>query len=93
MVWAHGGRRNVKRAPPDLHLGLSVLGGRLRLVQAGQAAVVALVEPPGAVHRDPHLVDGVQGQPQGADSPLQHGGVADVKLIAGIWDGFTEQEE
>ncbi len=32
MVRAHGGRGGVERAPPDLHLSLSVLGGRLCLV-------------------------------------------------------------
>lgn len=84
MVRAHGGRRNVKRAPPDLHLSLSMLGSRLCLVQPCQASVVALVEPPGPMHRHPHLVNAVQDQPQRPNGPLQYGGVANVKFKASI---------
>ena len=39
-------RRDVVAAPPDLRLRLAVLRGGLRLVQALQRAVVALVQPP-----------------------------------------------
>lgn len=84
VLRAHGGRWDIKRAPPDLHLSLSVLGGRLCLVEPRQASVVTLVEPPGPMHRHPHLVNAVQDVPQGPGGSLQHGGVADVKLKVGI---------
>lgn len=32
VVWTHLGRRDVKRASPNLHLGLAVLGGSFGLV-------------------------------------------------------------
>lgn len=70
MPLIHGWGRNVKRAPPDLDLGLSVYSGCFSLVQASQAAVVALIEAPGPVDGQPHLVDAVQNKPQGADGPL-----------------------
>ena len=84
MALVHGWGRGVKRAPPDLDLGLSVLGGCLCLVEAGQTAVVALIQAPGPVDRQPHLVNAVQDVPQGPDGPLQHRGVAHVKFIASI---------
>lgn len=45
---------------------------------------MALIEPPGPMHWHPHLVNAVQDQPQCPGGPLQHGGVANVKLKAGI---------
>lgn len=80
----HGWGRNIEGTPPDLDLSLAVLGRCFRLVQPRQAAVVALIEPPGPVDWQPHLVDAVQDKPQGADGPLQDGGVADIKFIASI---------
>lgn len=85
MVLIHGWRRSVKGASPDLDLGFSVFSCSLCLIQPGQAAVVALIEAPGPVDRQPHLVDAVQDEPQSADGPLQDGGVANIKLIAGVW--------
>lgn len=65
-----------------------MFGRRLSLVQPGQAAVVALIEAPGPLNGNPHLVNAVQNKPQGADGPLQDGRVANIKLIAGIcWGG------
>ena len=46
-------RPDVVAAPPDEHLLLAVLLGRLGLVPAGEVAVVALVEPPVPPHRQP----------------------------------------
>lgn len=85
MVLIHGRGRNVKGASPDLDLGFSVFSCSLRLIQPGQAAIVALIEAPGPVDRQPHLVDAVQDEPQGADGPFQDGGVANIKLITGVW--------
>lgn len=76
--------RDVKGAPPDLHLGIPMFGCCFRLVQPSQATIVALVEAPGSVDRQPHLVDAVQNEPQGADGPLQDRGVANIELIASI---------
>merc|ERR1719339_366707 len=63
MVSLHGRGRDIKAPPPDLNLLLAVLGGGLRLVEAGQPAVMPLVEPPG-------LLDGQVG----LTALLQHGG-------------------
>jgi len=84
MALVHGWRRGVKGTPPDLDLGLSVLGSRLCLVEPGQTPVVALVEAPGPVDRQPHLVNAVKDEPQGPDGPLQRRGVAHIKFIASI---------
>lgn len=84
MFLIHGRGRNVERTPPDFDLGLSMFFCRLSFVQSSQAAVVTLIETPGPVHRQPHLVDAVQDKPQGADGPLQDRGVANIKFIAGI---------
>lgn len=84
MLLIHGRGRNVERAPPDLNLGLSVFSCCFSLVQPGQATVVALIEAPGPVDGQPHLVDAVQNKPQGADGPLQDRGVANIKFIASI---------
>mmetsp|Transcript_104929 Transcript_104929/g.292034 ORF Transcript_104929/g.292034 Transcript_104929/m.292034 type:complete len:293 (+) Transcript_104929:179-1057(+) len=73
-------RRQVEATAPDLHLLRAVLHHRLLLVQAGQAAVHALVQPPRLVHRGVQLIRGLQGQVASLDGPLQVGGVADVEL-------------
>lgn len=89
MLGVHGWWWDVVGASPDLHLGLAVFGRRLSLVEARQAAVVALVQTPGAMHGQPHLIDAVQHQPQGPDGTLQHRRVADVKLIIRIYGRGT----
>ena len=62
-------RRDVVAAAPHLHLvGPEALGG-LRLVPAGEVAVVALVEAPVAPHRDPRPSHGPQRQLGGVDRP------------------------
>ena len=53
VVVADRRRRHVVAAAPDLDLLGAVALGRLRLVAAGEVAVVALVEAPVAPHRDP----------------------------------------
>src|SRR5262249_27678950 len=47
-------RWNVVAAAPDLHLRLAVLLDGLRLVESLERAVVALVQPPGGLDRNPH---------------------------------------
>lgn len=84
MPLIHGWGRNVKRTPPDLDLGLSVFGCCFSLVQPSQATIVALIEAPAPVDRQPHLVNAVQNKPQGADGPLQDRGVANIKFITSI---------
>ncbi len=85
VLGVHGWRWDVIGASPDLHLRLAVFGRRLRLVEPRQATVVALVQTPGAMHGQPHLIDAVQHQPQGPDGTLQHRRVADVELIPRIY--------
>src|SRR5262249_29533016 len=51
----------------------------LLLVLALQCAVVALVEPPRAAHRDPVPVGDVQRDLSRADGPPQHRGVHEVR--------------
>lgn len=84
MLLIHGWWRNIKGAPPDLDLSFSVFGSCFSLVQARQATIVALIQPPGPVDGQPHLVDAVQNKPQGADGSLKDGGVAKIKLVASI---------
>lgn len=70
MPLIHGWGWGVKRASPDLDLGLSVFSCCFSLVQPSQATVVALIEAPGPVDGQPHLVDAIQNKPQGADGSL-----------------------
>src|SRR6478609_10706586 len=74
--------RYVVAATPDLHLRLAMLLDGLRLVQALQRAVVALVQPPALLHRQPHAVHLVEGDPQGADGALQQRGVGVIETDA-----------
>jgi hypothetical protein len=94
-------RRGVVAAAPDQHLLVAVLGGGFALVQALQGAVVALVQAPVVLDRQPHHVHLVQRQPQRADGALEHRGVGQVEgeagfaqLPAGAWlrlDAFFGQ--
>lgn len=75
---------DIKGAPPDLHLSLTMLGGSFRFIEASQPSIVALVEAPSPHDWQPHLINGIQHCPEGPDCSLLHGGEADVKLIASI---------
>ena len=57
---------------------------RLLLVLALERAVVALVEPPVAAHRDPVPVRRVEREVRGGDRAPQHRGVDDVGQQAGL---------
>ena len=80
-----GGGRDVVAAPPQLDLGLAVLGRRLLLVEPLQRAVVALVQPPVAADRQPAPPGLAEGQLGGGDGPDQHRGVQDpqVEVVLG----------
>ena len=69
-----GRRRHVVGAAPLHELLLPVLVADLLLVLALQGAVVALVEAPVSLHRDPVAVGGVQGEVGGHDGAAQHRG-------------------
>src|SRR5205085_1657244 len=56
------------------------LGQRLGLVEALQRAVVALVQPPVAIRRDPQPVSDLEGEVGGADGPALERGVDDVDV-------------
>ena len=61
---------------------ISVLGGCLGLVETGQAAVVALVQPPGLLNREVRLSDLLQDRGQRHLRALQDGRVCDVEREA-----------
>jgi hypothetical protein len=65
-------RRHVVRAAPELDLFHAELVGGLLLVLAGEVPVVALVEPPAALDRQPRATRDVQGDLGGADGPREH---------------------
>ena len=71
-------RRRVVGAAPQHELLLAELGEGLGLVLALQRAVVPLVEPPRAAHRDPHPIGRVERQLGGADRPPLQRRVHDV---------------
>ena len=71
-------RRDVVAAAPDLHLRLAVTLDGLRLVQPLERAVVTLVQPPGALHRNPHPIHLIEHDPERADRPLQHRSECDI---------------
>lgn len=81
--------RGVVRAAPEHELLLAELGERLRLVLALEGAVVALVQPPGAVDRDPVAVRGLQRELGGADGALLEGGVQDIGEQTGVLEQLT----
>lgn len=59
-----------------------MLGCGFCLVQARQCAVVALVQTVVADDGHPHLVCGLQRQPQRLDRALEHGRIREVELEA-----------
>src|SRR5690606_13203684 len=61
---------------------VAVLGGRLRLVQPLERAVVALVEPPALGHRNPQLVELVERDPARPQRTLEHRGECDVEGVS-----------
>jgi hypothetical protein len=60
-----------------------------RLVLALQRAVVPLVEPPGALHRDPAAVSRRQRDLRGVDRPGQQGGVQHLGQQPGLHQQLT----
>jgi hypothetical protein len=74
--------RGVVAAAPDQHLLVAVLLGGFCLVQALQAAVVALVQAPGVHHGQPGAIEFVQRVPEGARGALQDAGVGHVEVVA-----------
>ncbi|AWY95163.1 Phosphate transport system regulatory protein PhoU [Propionibacterium freudenreichii] len=77
-VGLDGRRRHVVAATPGHELLLAVLVADLGLVEALQGAVVALVEAPAALHRNPEAIGLVKGQVRGVDGAAQQRGVHDV---------------
>ncbi|GAP59238.1 hypothetical protein AHiyo1_24920 [Arthrobacter sp. Hiyo1] len=73
------GRRGVVAAAPFHELLFTELSEGLGLVLALQGAVVALVEAPVTLDRDPAAIGLVQGDVRGVDGPLEQGRVQDVR--------------
>ena len=77
-------RRGVVGAAPEHELLLAELRQGGLLVLALQRAVVPLVEPPRAPHRDPVPVARVEGEVRRGDRATEHGGVQHVGQHAGL---------
>ena len=75
-------RRRVVAAAPDQHLLVAELARHVGLVQALQGAVVALVEAPVVLHRQPGAIQCIQRVPQGPHRALEHRGIGDVEVVA-----------
>ncbi len=71
------GRDGERAAPRPVPFGAG-LAGYLAFDAAGEGTVLTLVEPPGAVDRDPRPVQLLKEDVRGADRPPQHGGVHGV---------------
>ena len=71
--------RRVVGTTPDQHLLVAEFGGSFSLVEALQRAVVAFVEPPRVLYRNPHPVHFLEYGPQGLDRAAQHRGIGDVE--------------
>src|SRR5436190_1786157 len=69
-------------AAPDLDLRIAELRCRFGLVEPLQRAVMALVEAPGFLRRDPHPVHVLEHDPQRLDGALEHGGKRKIEVIA-----------
>ncbi len=78
-VVVQGRRRGVVGTAPLHELLFAVLGQGLGLVLALQRTIVAFVQAPVALDRDPAAVSLVQGDIGGVDGALQQGGVKDVR--------------
>src|SRR5690606_39181371 len=74
-VFGERRRRRVVGTPPDHELLVTEFGAGLRLVLSLEGAVVAFVEPPGALDRNPVQSGLLKRDVGGADGPLQQGGV------------------
>ena len=70
VVVADRRRGRVVAATPDVELFVAVAFAGRGLVEPGQVAVVALVEPPAPPHRDPAPIARGQEQLGGLDRPL-----------------------
>ena len=73
-------RRDVERTAPDLDLVGPDPVDHLLLVEAGQAAVVALVQAPVLGHRKPQTVHLVEDEMKGADGAGQDRGEAMIEV-------------
>jgi hypothetical protein len=69
-------------APPDLNLGRAVTLDGLGLVQALQGAVMALIQAPAALDRQPEQIHLLEQQPLRADRALEHRGEYHVRYQA-----------
>src|SRR5258706_2985011 len=86
IVGRQGWGRRVVAAAPDLDLRLAIFFPRLLLVQSLQRAVVAFLEAPVALDRQPQPVQFLEDQPLRADRALEHRGVDDIGYRPGRCD-------
>src|SRR5258708_2209186 len=76
------GRPHVVAASPDEHLLLAVAGRRFGLVESGEGAVMAFIEMPVLVDREPQPIHLLEREMQRADGALEHRGEGDVEVVA-----------
>src|SRR5262245_39635879 len=77
-------RRDVVAAAADLALIVPALLGGFRLVQALQRAVMALVQAPVLLDRNPHLIERVERVPEGADRSFQYGREGGIEYVPAL---------
>mmetsp|Transcript_21635 Transcript_21635/g.33039 ORF Transcript_21635/g.33039 Transcript_21635/m.33039 type:complete len:362 (+) Transcript_21635:192-1277(+) len=82
-------RWDIVRTPPDENLILSITIDCLLLVQSLERTVVALVEFPSLVHRNPHKIRLFQHVPEGTNSSLQQRSVRDIQLDSFCCNKFS----
>src|SRR5687767_1322354 len=75
---------DVVAATPEMGLRIAVPRRGFRLVESLQRAIVAFVQPPVSLHRNPELIQLVQGDPAGAKRALENRGVGDVEDVAAL---------
>src|SRR5260363_33813 len=77
-----GTPRATVASPPLQHLCSAVTRGRLILIQAGERAIVTLVQPPAMNDRYIHLRQFVLDMPERADRALEYRGIRNIKMVA-----------
>jgi hypothetical protein len=81
--------RDVIAAAPDENLLIAELCRRLCLVQTLERSVVALVETPGLVDRNPEFVEFIENDREGAEGALQDGHKSAIEAVTFLLEEFS----
>src|SRR5579863_3122786 len=82
IIMGNRGRPDIIAATPCHNLLLAVAPGRFRLIEALQCPVMAFVEPPAGMDRNPHEVYLLQNDPERLDRALEQGRKCHIKDIS-----------